>query len=139
MDDVALTKVVCEVLATRNGWAWRPAGPGYTADEVGVFYGPLGTSPDRAVGVALYTADDDVRTGLAARRVQVRHRGARGRPDGADELASLTFTALQGLARVAGIALASRVLVAHLGADENGRQERADSYQIILDNPEASS
>jgi hypothetical protein len=138
MDDVALTKAVCQVLADRNGWAWRPAGPPYTATEVGVFYGALGATPDRAVGVTLYGGEDELQNGLAVRRVQVRHRGARGRPDGADELASRTFTALQGLARVAGISLATRVLVARLGADENDRQERADSYQIILDNPEAS-
>lgn len=139
MDDVTLTKTVCQVLADGTGWAWRPDGPAYTADEIGVFYGALGPAPDRAAGVTAYWADDELQTGLRVRRVQLRLRGDRGRPDGADELAGAAFAALHGLARVAGLSLVTRVLVAHLGADDNARQERADSYQIVLDNPEASS
>lgn len=137
MDDVALTKTLCSLLADTNGWTWRPDGPAYSAGEVGVFYGALAPSPPRAVGVTLYAADDALQTGLATRRVQVRHRGVPGRRDGADELAAATFQALHGIARVAGLSLVTRVLVARLGPDENDRQERADSYQITLDNPEA--
>lgn len=137
MDTRTLTTTVCELLASTAGWAWRPTGPAYTGAEVGVFYGPLGAAPDRAVGVSAYSADDDLQTGLAVRRVQIRHRGTRDRPDGADELADATFAAMHGLVRVAGLLLVTRVLVAPMGADENSRQERADSYQIILDNPEA--
>lgn len=139
MDDVAVTKALCQVLAARTGWAWRPDGPAYTSAEVGVVYGALPASPDRAVAVTVYWADDELQTGLAVRRAQLRFRGGRGRPDGADELAGVAFTTLHGLARVAGLSLVTRVLVAHLGADDNARQERADSYQIVLDNPEASS
>lgn len=138
MDDVTLTKTVCQLLATANAWAWQPTGPAYTASQVGIFYGPLGAAPDRAVGVTLYGDSDELETGLAVRRVQIRHRGAKGDPAGADTLAAATFSALQGLSRTAGISLAVRVNVARLGADGNARQERADSYQLIIDNPEAT-
>lgn len=139
MDDITLTKAICQILATANAWAWQPTGPAYTSGQVGIFYGAIGAAPDRAVGVTLYGDTDELETGLAVRRVQIRHRGAKGAPDGADTLAAATFSALQGLSRTAGISLANRVLVARLGADGNARQERADSYQIILDNPEASA
>jgi hypothetical protein len=103
-----------------------------------VFYGPIRPSPDRAVGVRLYQGDDDLVTGLAVRRVQLRFRGAPGVPDDADALASATFRALQGLTRTAGISLVRRVLVAPLPDDANARAQRADSYQITLDNSEVS-
>lgn len=138
MDDVTLTQVVCQVLAAHTGWAWRPTGA-YTGTEVGVFYGPIGAAPDRAVGVTLYAGDDELETGLTVRRVQVRYRGAPRDPAGADRLADAGFAALQGLTRTSGLSLVTRVLVARLGTDSNARQERADSYQIIVDNPEASS
>jgi hypothetical protein len=139
MDDRTLVTRLCEQLAAASGWAWRPTGPDYTPAEVGVFYGALGPAPDQAVGVTIYDWTDPYPVGPSTRRVQIRHRGARGSLVGADVLAGATFAALHGLARVAGISLATRVLVAPLGADENDRQERADSYLIILDNPEASS
>jgi hypothetical protein len=142
VDDVTLTKTVCQVLADRTPWAWRPDGPSYAADEIGIHYGALPPEPDQAVGVSLYYIDDPRPGDDAAvqlRRVQIRMRGERGALDGADELAQVTFTALHRLTRTAGLSLVTRVLVAHLGADENDRQERADSYQIILDNPEASA
>jgi hypothetical protein len=138
VDDDVLVTTICEQLAARTGWSWRPAGPAYATGEVGIFYGPIGDQPDQAVGVTLYYADDPHPVGVHSRRVQLRFRGPRGAPNGADVLASSAFTALHGLARIAGLALVTRAVVARLGADETTRQERADSYQIILDNTEAS-
>jgi hypothetical protein len=138
VDDVTLTQRVCELLAAATSWAWRSAGPAYTSSEVGLFYGALGAVPDRAVAVAVYGTDDDVATGLGTRRVQVRYRGAKNTPAGADALAELGFTALHDTYPGGGIARIARVSSARLGADENGRQERTDNYQVILDNPEAT-
>lgn len=132
-----MVKALCFVLASRAGWAWAPTGQ-YEPEDVAVFYGALGTAPDRAVGVTPYAPSDDLETGLAVRRVQIRHRGAPYSPSDADDLADTTFAALQGMARVAGISLVVRVSSVRLGADGNGRQERTDNYQITLDNPEAS-
>ncbi|MBN0039387.1 hypothetical protein JN535_04255 [Cellulosimicrobium cellulans] len=137
MDDAALTKVLLWILAARCGWAWIPDGINPSA-AVRLFYGVIGTTPDEAVGVTVYGGSDELENGLTARRVQLWHRGPTNAPDGADALAGASFAALQGLSRVGGINTAFRLNFAHLGADANGRQERSDNYQIIIDNPEAS-
>lgn len=137
MDDVTLTKTICTILGEIPGWAWRPDGPAYTGSEVGVFYGPIGAAPDRAVGVRVYGTTDERIEHYGWRRVQLRLRGARDQPDGADELAGLAFEALQGLSRMGGISGVSRQSMAPAGADENRREERTDNWIIILDNQEA--
>ncbi len=132
MDDRALTVTVCEWLAAANVGVWRPDGPTYTGSETGIFYGPLEPAPDRAIGVTVYGTDDDVAVGTSTRWVQVRVRGARGRPEGADELAGVIFTALHRVHARAGVSRARRISSAHLGPDDNGRQERTDNYEITL-------
>jgi hypothetical protein len=138
MDDQQLTTVIAEQLAARTSWTWNPTGPAYTSGQVGVYYGALEADPDMGVGITVYHAADELETGLGTRRAQLHFRGARGVRGDADRLAGVAFDVLQGLARVAGLSLVSRVLVAQLGTDDSARQERADSYQIILDNPEAT-
>lgn len=137
MDDDVLVQRVCSLLGDAGVGEWRPTGPDYAADEVGVHYGAIPAGPDQGIGVAMYYSEDPWPVGVNVRRVQLRLRGARDDVSGADRLAADCFTALQGLARVAGFSLVTRVLVAQLGTDSNNRSERADSYQIILDNPEA--
>jgi len=135
LDDVALTKLVCTELGTISGWAWRENGPAYTADEVGIFYGAIGTTPDKAVGVRVYGSSAERHLGW--RRVQLRLRGDPGRPDGADALATPALDALQGLSRRGGISGITRQSMAPAGADDNRREERTENYLIILDNLEA--
>lgn len=140
MTDDEVVTAICQALETAGVGSWDATGAAYPANVVGIFYGPLGTSPDRAVGVTLYHADEDVpgdRYPLQWRRVQIRIRGARSVPNGADAIASQVKAAMTNLSRTAGINTTKRVLVAPLGADGNGRTERADSYSITLDNPEA--
>jgi hypothetical protein len=136
VDDVTLTKLICSILGTLPGWAWREGAP-YTADEVGIFYGAIPDFPDQAVGVRLYAVVDS-RDDPAQRRVQLTIRGKPGRPDGADSLAGFALAALDDLSRVAGINGARRTSMGPLGADTNQREERSENYTIILDNPEAS-
>lgn len=138
MDDVTLTQAVCTQLAVAGVGVWRPTGPAYTASEVGIFYGPVGAAPDRAVGVAVYYTDDPVIGFQPTRRVQVRYRGPKGSPWGADALSDAGFRALHDTYPGGGIARIVRVSSARLGADETGRQERTDNYELILDNPEAT-
>lgn len=135
MDDGELTRVICERLAAAGVGVWRLAGPAYTATETGIFYGSLGATPDRALAVAVYLPVDDIRTGLSLRYLQVRSRGPRGTPDGADTLAGAVFDALHGTYPRGGIARITRTSAARLGADGNSRQERTDNYLIVLDNP----
>lgn len=136
MDDADLTMAVCRLLAERCGWGWLPDGIN-SAAPVRLFYGPVGSLPDQGVGVTVYGGTDNLVDGLTTRRVQLMHRGAKNAPDGADRLAAESFTALQGLSRTSGINTAFRLSWARLGADGNGRQERSDNYQIIIDNAEA--
>lgn len=139
MDDSTLTQTICAILGRLPGWAWRPNGPDYTEDEVGIFYGAIQPTPHRAVGVRVYSATDSADgTAPDQRRVQLIIRGHPDRPDGADVLAGFAFLVLHGLSRVGGINGISRTSMGPLGADDNGRQERSDNYSITLDNPEAS-
>jgi hypothetical protein len=139
VDDATLTIRINEQLARIPGWAWHPDGTPYAATEVAIFYGAIGPEPDRAVGVRVYGATDDVDQHLGWRRAQLRSRGSQYRPDGADEIAGHAFTTLQGLARVGGISSVRRESMTPLGADANGREERTDNYIIILDNMEVLS
>lgn len=130
MDDAALTEHVCQVLADAGlGWVYSQGA--YTADQVGIFYGQAGPSPDRAVGVSVY-ATDDPRGGPARRWVQVYVRGAPHVRRGADAMAGDVFAVLHDRHHTGLVSRYIRVSSAPLGADDNGRQERADNYQIIL-------
>jgi len=137
--DDELTTTLCTILDDAGVGVYRADGSAYTAGEVGIFYGPVGTSPDRGVGVTLYHKDeDDLANGLQGdRRVQFRVRGAPGVRNGANVLAQAVEDALNGLSRTAGLFLVKRVQMAQLGTDGNNRSERADSYQITFDLPEA--
>ena len=136
MDTTAVVYAVNTILHDALVGKWQPAGPAYTAAEVGIFYGPVGATPNRAIGVTIYTQTDDVETGRADRYAQLRFRGNPGAPNGADILADEAFVALQGVYHTSGIARITRTSTAPLGADGNGRQERTDNYQLILDNDE---
>ena len=135
MNDSTLTQTICALLGAIPGWKW---GAGYTASDVGIYYGAIKATPDRAVGVRVYAAEDDHVTGFAIRRVQVRFRGAKNAPDGADALAEAAFRVLHTLSRTGGISGIRRLSMAPLGADTNGREERSDNYLVTLENPEAS-
>jgi hypothetical protein len=138
VDTTQLTYAVAQRLADKGAGAWRPTGPAYTAAEIAISYGPIPAAPDRAIGVTTYLQDDDPETGLAVRMVQVRCRGARGAPNGADIIADAAFDALHLTYQTSGIARITRSSTAPLGADGNGRQERVDNYRVIIDNPEAT-
>jgi hypothetical protein len=142
LDDADLTNLICSILGDIEGWDWHPREGDadefeYPSETVGIFYGAIGSAPDTAVGVRVYGSTDNLLEHYGWRRVQLRHRGARGRPDGADALAALSFEALQGLSRVGGINGISRQSMAPAGADSNRREERTDNYIITLDNLEA--
>ena len=130
--------LICSILGTIPGWDWNPDGTGpVVSDPVTIFYGALGTTPDTAVGVRIYASTDSLTEHYGSRRVQIRVRGAQGRPDGADELAGLAFAAIQGLSRMGGVSGISRLSLSPAGTDDNRREERTENYLITLDNLEA--
>lgn len=137
MDDEQLTYRVCELLGRVPGWHWDPApdAPAYPASGLGIFYGATQPKPDRAIGVRCYASDDD---DVLVRRVQLRLRGRPNDSADADRIAGIAFTVLHTLSRVGGISDIRRISTGPLGADESDREERAENYQIILDNPEAT-
>lgn len=143
MDDATLTKLICSILGEIPGWDWHASDEDLDGDEpyappsgaVVIFYGALGTEPDKAAGVRVYGSTDE--QDLGWRRVQLRLRGEPGRPDGADVLAASAFAALHGLSRLGGISSISRQSMAPAGADDNRREQRTENYLIILDNLES--
>ena len=135
MTDRDLTIALCELLAEELGWSWSLTEP-YPAGAVGLFYGSIGDAPDRAVGVRVYGGSDP-RVRAPTRSVQLLLRGRPGEPDGADALADAAFAVLHKTLRRRGILAGQRSYFGPLGADANGREERADNYEIHLDNMEA--
>ncbi len=134
MDDAQLTRRICELLGRVPGWLWwEDSDEAYPLTSTGIFYGATQDKPDRAIGVRCYgSTDEDV----LSRRVQLRFRGRPHLVDDADVMAGVSFTVLQGLSRVGGISDIRRISSGPLGTDSQGREERSDNYQIILDNPE---
>ena len=135
MTDRDLTIALCELLAEELGWSWSLTEP-YPASAVGLFYGSISDTPDRAVGVRVYGGSDP-RVRAPTRSVQLLLRGRPGEPDGADALADAAFGVLHKTLRCRGILAGQRSYFGPLGADANGREERADNYEIHLDNMEA--
>ncbi|MFE9232053.1 minor capsid protein [Cellulosimicrobium funkei] len=136
MNDADLARVLCELLGEVPGWHWHPtAAP--PAGAVGIFYGDIPETPDRAIGVRVYGGTDDPVVYQPTRQAQLRIRGARGDLTDADRIAGFAFALLQGRTRVRGISRIERDYFGPLGADTNGREERSENYTVRLDNVEA--
>jgi hypothetical protein len=140
VDDRALTIWICEQLGILDGWEWsEDVEAEYAASSVGVSYGRIAATPDRGVGVRIYGGTDNHVDGTKTRRVQIRARGARDDPAGADTIADAAFDHLHLLLREGVISEVNRTSISPSGSDGNQREERTDNYLIIFDNPEASS
>lgn len=138
-DDVVII-AVAELLA-ELGWAWRPHSEFEPDDDVGILFRRLADRPNlpaQLVAIAVYGGGDDDENGEAYRLVQLRFRGARNDPRGADQLAGAAFNHLRTVAHRRGIAWARRRSFDQSKADDNGREQRTDNYRITLDNPEAT-
>lgn len=135
MDNATLTKTLCAIIGNLEGFTWDPDVDAYDPGTIGVYYGRIGDAPDRGVGVRVYNTIDE--PGLRRRKVQIRSRGERRRPDGADVIADAVFARLDKLSREGGISGARRESMSDLGADDNACEQRTDNYTITLDNEEA--
>ncbi|MGH3745810.1 MAG: minor capsid protein [Micromonosporaceae bacterium] len=138
-----LLKGVAELLGDTTSAIWRPDGSAYGPAEIPIVLGSLPTSPDRALGLALYGAQqssDDVAQADSMTGLQVRVRGRKGDTTIVDDLADEVFEQLQGLSdhtlsTGVHLLLVDRRIVAPLGMDGNGRYERADSYDLTVHRP----
>lgn len=137
-DDAPLTRWLCERLGEIDGWVWADnTDHTYAHDDTRIMYGRLAGTPDAGVGVRVYGGTDDEETDTKTRRVQIRYRGERGRPDGADIRADAGFKRLRRLFREGVISEVTRQSFSPSAADSNQREERTDNYLIHFDNPEA--
>lgn len=136
MDDDELTEAICLLLQDAGAGMFETNA---TGTQTQIVYGDVSAAGvPRAIGVTVYAAvADDVQNGLTARRLQIRTRGAPDDRRGANQLAGVVFTTLHRTIRSRGVAFGVRVSFVPLGPDGSRRQERADNYQITLDNPEA--
>lgn len=133
----ALLTGLAQYLAAGQVGAWRPTGT-YSADEQAIVLKQLPAGPDTAVALSVYSVLDDIRLPDVQVRVQLRFRAA-GPRTAVDDFADDVFDLLHGRHMIpAGdllIQQARRISSIPLGADENGRQERADNYELILMRP----
>lgn len=117
-----------------NGYAmYKPDEP-YAASDHAVTLKRLPTKPDTAVSVTPYMVDDGTVLPTNTVRVQLRFRA--GSDIDVDQWADEVAEALHwnhhfSMGNVQ-VQRAERVLAASLGLDDNGREERADSYELIL-------
>ncbi len=138
MDDAAVTTALCELLGQVPGWHWSTT-TAPPAGSVGIFYGDIPDSPDRAIGVRVYGGTDNPLVYEPERSVQLRIRGARDDKDDADRIAGFAFALLQGRSRIKGLSWIQRETFGPLGADTNGREERTENYTVQLDNVEVGT
>lgn len=111
----------------------------YQPGEIPVTIKRLPANPDKAVAVTAYSTDDELILPVRTVYVQFRFRAAGARTD-VDDFAEEVFDILQGkhnfaLPNGVVVSRARRVNAAPLGVDENGRDERADNYELIIQRP----
>lgn len=121
-------------LAARGVGVWKPEG-GYTASETAIFYGPIGSTPDRAIGITRYGGSPDATYDgdRGPRLIQVRVRGARNSTLSADDLADAVDAVLRRMPRTAGLSSAWASGPLPLGTDGNGRTELSLNYSVTLE------
>lgn len=104
-----------------------------------VRFGPLPTTPDRAIGISPYSPVDEPKVSRTRLRMQFRFRGIPNDSLDCDDLADAVFGILHGLEdRTYGaVHLIQCFRVSSLpgDADSSKRTERTDNYELDLDLP----
>ena len=131
MKDSELITAMAQILAAAEVGVWDPPS-GFTANNVAIFYGPLGTTPNQAVGITRYggmgpLTNDDHR---GQRLVQVRVRGKPGDPKSADDIADAVDAVLARMPRTQGLSSEWASGPLPLGADGNRRTELTLNYLV---------
>jgi hypothetical protein len=131
MKDSELLVAMAEIAHAREVGVWNPTAAVAT-NAVAIFYGPLGSTPDRAVGFTRYggtgfLSNDDER---GPRLVQARVRGNPGDPKSADDLADLVDAVFARMPRTQGLSSEWASGPLPLGADGNRRTELTLNYLV---------
>jgi hypothetical protein len=107
-----------------------------------VFFKSLPTTPDRAVALTAYAAQDDATQNLSTIRVQFYFRGVANNSTDVDDLADAVFLWLQGMQHrdygTTHVAHALRISSIQLGIDDSKRSERSDNYAFTCNLPQTS-
>ncbi|WP_309029141.1 minor capsid protein [Streptomyces alfalfae] len=115
---------------------FRPSGT-YTPTELGITFGALPSTPNRAIAITAYPVEDTSFSD-AVTALQIRIRGERD-PRPVDDLADDLFDLLHGREQewIGGVyvALIWRQSQAPLGPDEAGRMELAANYYARTTRP----
>lgn len=113
--------------------------PSYVTSDTAIVFGELPIDPSRAIGLTLYSAQDHPKQNLSSVRLQLQFRGAPDNSLDVGDLASLAFSALQGIEGrdfgSAHLIQCGRVSAVPLGLDDLRRSTRADNYQIDVNTP----
>lgn len=131
MKDSELIENLAEILDAADVGVWDPPS-GFDDDDVAIFYGQLGTTPNQAVGITRYggrgpLTNDDYR---GRRLVQIRVRGKPGDPKSADDLADAVDAVLARMPRTQGLSSEWASGPLPLGADGNRRTELTLNYLV---------
>lgn len=122
---------LAQILAAASVGTWNPNGS-YSASQIGIFYGPIGATPNRAVGLTRYggrgfLSNDDAR---GPRLVQARVRGLPDSPVSADDLADAVDAVLARMPLTQGLSSEWASGPLPLGADGNRRTELTLNYLV---------
>lgn len=129
--DSELITALAQILAAADVGVWSPT-TAVAEPNVAIFYGPIGTTPNQAVGITRYggtgyATNDDVR---GPRLVQVRVRGKPGDTKSADDLADAVDAVLARMPRTQGLSSEWASGPLPLGADGNRRTELTLNYVV---------
>ncbi|MDR7385209.1 phage tail terminator protein [Promicromonospora iranensis] len=131
MKDSELIVALAQILDAADVGVWNPAGT-VGANDVAIFYGQLGTTPNQAVGITRYggtgALTNDSHRG--ARLVQVRVRGKPDDTKSADDLADAVDAVLARMPRTQGLSSEWASGPLPLGADGNRRTELTLNYLV---------
>lgn len=120
---------------------WRPDGPSYTVDEVGIVIRGIPSNPDRIITLAPYVVASPTGQADFTQGVQVRVRGTKD-PRVAEDLGDAIFDLLDSATGLTwrGIPIVQvyRQSYAALGADANGRWEISHNYYVEAMRPTAN-
>lgn len=131
---------LAELLADASVGAWRPDGPAYTANEVGILMRSIPAQPDRVITLTPYPVASPVGLADYVQGVQIRCRGTTD-PRVCEDLDDQVFDLLDSAAglTLGGVSVVQlyRQSYTSLGQDGNGRWESSSNYYVEAMRPTA--
>lgn len=121
---------------------YKPGGV-YLATETAIVLGELPTSPNRAIGISLYSPVDAIKQNLTTYRAQFWIRGTPNNSLDSGDLACAIFDAIHG---IEGVTMGSlwliqcyRLSALTMGIDASKRSERSDNYLVQVNTPQTAN